>query len=271
MHNCSQCTYSTYRKGNLERHLQTVHKGRGRRQQKGCSNYETVSHPKANHYSSRQDVPLDLKEFQPSTMSQGKTLGQQYEQAMENLESYYKEQNTKLNEALKCQQNKHHQEQCALQQQFNIEITNIQKQNNIEKENLCKKYQHFINQNGLLYQKALEKEIGKLCEQYQCCIDQNALEYQNALEKVRENLGKEYQQCIDKTGLLWQQKCSEYQQALEWQQHENNKIKDIKDDLQGCIDEYLDSENRTKEHCCEVCGARMKTNLSLLIHMRKHR
>ena len=69
---------------------------------------------------------------------------------------------------------------------------------------------------------------------------------------------KEYQGCID-----------QWQQALECEQHEHNKMVKMKDVYKELLDE---AENKPKgKYCCEVCGARLKTNLSLLIHMRKHR
>ena len=172
------------------------------------------------------------------------------EQAMKNYEDYIqklenalqcqqKRNDDEVQQLLKYQQHKHDQElkeqQCTLQKQFNIKITNIQNQNTIEKENLCKEYQHCINQNGVQYQKELENEIGKVCKEYLCCIDQ-------------------------------------WKQALECKQNQYDKMKELKDDLQKCINEYVEAENKTKgKYHCEVCGVRMKTNLKLLMHMKKHR
>ena len=200
-------------------------------------------HLKTKHFvKKKQDVFKDPNEGTDSQylQSSGHRLKQQQEQPMKY--SDYKDQIAKLNESLRCQQHKHDQQlkdqQCRLQQQFNIEITNIQKQNSIEKENLCKEYQHCINQNGVQYQRALENEIGKMCKEYQHCIDQN--------------------------GKQWQH-------ALNCKQNQYNKMKDIRDDLQECIDEYLQGENRTKgEYCCQVCGERMKHHIDLLIHMKDH-
>ena len=200
-------------------------------------------HSKVKHFHKNKNHPIDSGKISSLTQQQPVIIqGHQYEQAMNNLESYYKEQIAKMNEALKCQQHKHNQElqdqQCSLQQQFNIEITNIQRQNNIEKENLCKEYQNCINQNGNQYQKALENEMQKVYKEYQHCIDQN--------------------------GKQWQH-------ALNCKQNQYNKMKDIRDDLQECIDEYLQGENRTKgEYCCQVCGKRMKHHIDLLIHMKNH-
>ena len=215
---CSMCSYTTNYKHHLKRHSKTNHLDKNKALSMGSENYNTP----ITHYQ------------------QGQTG--QNEQAMKNIESYYKDQIAKLNESLKYQQNKHHQQlkdqQCALQQQYNIEITNIQKQNNIEKENLCKEYQHCINQNGVQFHRALENEIGRMCKEYQHCIDQN--------------------------GMQWQH-------ALNCKQNQYNKMKDIAEDLQECIDEYLQAGNMTKgEYCCQVCGKKMKHHIDLLIHMKNH-
>ena len=177
-----------------------------------------------------------ITHYQQPVISQGQT--EQNMHPMKISESFYKDQIQKLQNALQCQQHKHNQQlraqQCALQQQFNIEITNIQKQNQKEKENLCKEYQHCIDQNGIQYQKALENEIGKVSKEYQCCVDQ-------------------------------------WQHALEHKQNQYNKMKDMRDDFQDCLDEYLQTQDKSKEkYCCQVCGKRMKHHLDLLTHMKKH-
>ena len=244
MHNCSQCMYSTPRKSNLQRHLQTRHKERVGTQQNGMSNhgYQTglfpPRHHQANQLISNQDNCDYLKESQ---LSHGKQ--HQYEEAMKNLETYYKDHIQKLKEALQCQQHEHDQElknrHCQHQQLHNNFVENLHKQHQMEKENLCREYQKCIDQTRLQFQKYLENKIGNIC--------------------------KEYQDCINQTGL-------HYQRALESKQNQYNKMKDFKDDLEDCIDEYHQAQEKSKgKYCCQVCGAGMKTYLKLLIHMKIHK
>ena len=162
---------------------------------------------------------------------------QQYRQT--HSESLYKDCIQKLKDALLY---KHNQElrdqQSTLQQQYNMEIINIRKQNNIEKQNLCKDYQNCIDQNGIQYQKALENEMGKVYKEYQCCVDQN--------------------------GIQWQK-------ALEHKQNQYNKMKDMRDDLQDCIEEYLQDTDKLKgKYCCQECGKGWKHYDEYLFHMKKH-
>ena len=233
---CSQCSYSTNYQHDLKRHSKAKHL--------------IVKKKKDVFMDPNKGIKTPITQHHQHVQLQEKPLGH----AMENLELYYKVQNAKLNEALQCQQQKHNQDlrnqQFVLQKQHNIEKENLakqhslekenlQKHHNIEKENLYKEYQHFIDQNGIQYQKALENGIVKVCKEYQSCLDQYAA------------------------------KC---QQAFECQQHEHNKMKNMRDDLQDCIDDYLEAENKTKgKYSCDVCGARMKTYLMLLFHMKKHR
>ena len=142
MHNCTQCTYSTSRKGNLQRHLETKHKERGGVRQKGKTrpNHETeLFLPSEQHNTDliSKQCNIRKKELKQATLSQQ----QQDEEAIKNYEDYIqklendlqcqqKRNDDEVRQLLKYQQHKYNQElreqQWTLQKQFNIKITNIQ-------------------------------------------------------------------------------------------------------------------------------------------------
>ena len=95
MYNCTQCTYSTPQRGNLQRHLETKHEEKSTLQLRGNRKlnhvYETelfpTSQQHATHFIPKQEYIGNFNELLHSTMSQQ----QQYEQALKNLESFYKD------------------------------------------------------------------------------------------------------------------------------------------------------------------------------------
>ena len=47
-------------------------------------------------------------------------------------------------------------------------------------------------------------------------------------------------------------------------------MKELRDDLQMCINEYVEAENKPKrKYCCEECGKGWKYYDEYLVHMKK--